>query len=93
VFLEFGCRLIEQRLDGKRGNEIYSIPAVGRVIFTNALLGLIDGEFQSFDDFPEWLLTTSRSGRVASRSPEAQVAVLSEHGEPGKLRPGSGCAR
>ncbi len=58
VLLEFGCRLIEQRLDGNRGTEIYAIPAVGRVIFTNALLGLIHGEFQSVDDFPEWLQTT-----------------------------------
>jgi hypothetical protein len=55
--LFLGCRLIEQRLRRKRGTEIYKFAGVGRVIYSRALLGLIEGEFKNHADFPEWLKT------------------------------------
>ena len=55
LILMVGAHLIQARLEGKRGDEIYKFPGVGRVIYISALTGLIEGEFQSPDDFPEWL--------------------------------------
>lgn len=55
LVLALGCQLIEDRLQGKRDNAIYEFPGVGRIIYTNALCGLIEGEFKCPDDFPEWL--------------------------------------
>ena len=55
VILDVGEKLIEDRFKSKRGSEIYPFPGVGRIIYINALLGLIKGDFQSPDDFPEWL--------------------------------------
>lgn len=53
--LDAGYQLIEDRAQQKRGSEIYEFPGVGRVIYIEALVGLIKGEFKSPDDFPEWL--------------------------------------
>ena len=58
VIVSVGRLLIEKRLDGRLGNGIYKFAGVGRVIYTSALLGLIEGEFQTFADFPDWLQTT-----------------------------------
>lgn len=55
VILAIGHRLIEKHLQEKRGKEIYEFPGVGRVIYVSALIGLIEGDFTSPDDFPEWL--------------------------------------
>lgn len=55
LVLELGRRLIENRLNGRGGEDIYGFPGVGRVIYIHALVGLIDGEFHSPDEFPEWL--------------------------------------
>ncbi|WP_141690413.1 MULTISPECIES: hypothetical protein [unclassified Ensifer] len=55
IVLALGCRLIEERLQGKRGNEIYEFPGVGRIIYTNALTGFIEGDFRTPEDFPDWL--------------------------------------
>ena len=55
MLLELGYRLIEKRLQRKLGNEIYKFPGVGRIVYISALTGLIEGEFQSPQDFPEWL--------------------------------------
>jgi hypothetical protein len=57
LFLKLGERLIDERLNGKRGPEIYAFPGVGRVIYIAALCGLIDGEFRSAAEFPDWLKT------------------------------------
>jgi hypothetical protein len=55
LVVEIGRQLIEKRLNGTRGGEIYEFPGVGRVIYINALFGFIDGEFSVPDEFPEWL--------------------------------------
>lgn len=55
AILAIGRQLIEDRLQQKRGVEIYEFAGVGRVIYIEALLGFIDGEFSCPDDFPEWL--------------------------------------
>ena len=55
MILEIGHQLIEGRAQQKRGNEIYEFIGVGRVIYIEALIGLINGDFDSPDDFPEWL--------------------------------------
>ncbi|TGU56913.1 MULTISPECIES: hypothetical protein [unclassified Mesorhizobium] len=56
--LEVGRRLIESRLSGTCGTEIYKFPGVGRIVYTHALTGLIEGEFNTPDEFPEWLRVT-----------------------------------
>ncbi|MEI8719792.1 hypothetical protein [Mesorhizobium sp. ISC11] len=38
--------------------EIYEFPAVGRVVYISALVGLIEGQFGSPDEFPDWLKVT-----------------------------------
>jgi len=55
--LEAGRQLLEGRLNGSQGPNIYEFPGVGRVIYLNALIGLIDGQFSCLENFPEWLLT------------------------------------
>lgn len=55
LVLALGCKLIEDRQKGKRDNSIYEFPGVGRIIYTNALGGLIEGEFKGPEDFPDWL--------------------------------------
>jgi hypothetical protein len=55
LVLRLGERLIEGRLQGSRGTDIYEFPGVGRVIYMSALVGLIEREFGCPDDFPEWL--------------------------------------
>lgn len=57
AFLEAGTRLLEDFFDGKRGEEVFSFPGVGRVVYINALVGLANGTFSTPDDFPEWLQT------------------------------------
>lgn len=58
LILALGQKLIRDRLQGSRGTEIYEFPGVGRVIYINALGGLIEGQFGCPDEFPEWLQTT-----------------------------------
>ncbi|MEQ1938047.1 hypothetical protein ABMA46_07325 [Mesorhizobium sp. CN5-321] len=58
LVLTLGYKLIEDRLQGNRGTEIYEFPGVGRVIYVNALIGLIEGQFGCPAEFPEWLQTT-----------------------------------
>ena len=53
MFVEAGRRMIVERLEGSRGNEIYEFPGVGRTIYINALCGFMEGEFKSPDEFPE----------------------------------------
>lgn len=55
LMLKIGCRWIEGRQQGDRGTDIYEFPGVGRVIYLNALLGFVEGQFSDFDEFPEWL--------------------------------------
>lgn len=55
--VETGHRLIDGRLVGKLGPEIFQFPGVGRAIYTQALFGYIDGDFNAPSDFPEWLQT------------------------------------
>ncbi|MBY5354344.1 hypothetical protein HFO94_12490 [Rhizobium leguminosarum] len=55
LILDMGDRLIEQRAAGKRGTEVYAFPGVGRRIYIQALVGFIEGDFNHFDGFPEWL--------------------------------------
>lgn len=58
LVLEIGYRLLDERGQGKRGTEIYAFPGVGRAIYCEALFGFIEGNFNSLDDFPEWLTAT-----------------------------------
>lgn len=60
VVVEVGRQLIEERLTGKRGDEIYSFPGVGRVIYTCALFGFVEGAFHTPDQLPEWLRSTQQ---------------------------------
>jgi hypothetical protein len=55
IILDVGYRLIADRAQQKRGSEIYEFAGVGRVIYIEAIVGLIEGGFNSPDDFPEWL--------------------------------------
>lgn len=56
--LVLGQRLLKGRFDGKRGQDIYAFPGVGRVIYLTALIGLMRGEFNAIDAFPDWLKQT-----------------------------------
>lgn len=60
LVVEVGRQLIEKRLQGRRGTEIYDFPGVGRVIYIHALFGFMEGEFSAPDEFPEWLRLTQR---------------------------------
>lgn len=60
LVLEVGRQLIEGWLEGSRGARIFEFPGVGRVIYLNALVGLMEGEFNSPDEFPKWLQLTQR---------------------------------
>ena len=53
--LALGETLVEDRLRGTRGTEIYEFPGSGRVIYLNALLGFMGGEYSKPEDFPDWL--------------------------------------
>lgn len=55
LVLNLGYKLLNERLDEARGVEVYEFPGVGRAIYTEALLGFVDGDLMSFDDFPDWL--------------------------------------
>lgn len=55
LVLALGCKLIGDRLDGKRDSAIYEFPGVGRIIYLHAISGLIDGSFHGPEDFPDWL--------------------------------------
>jgi len=55
LFLEIGRQWIERRLQGIRGTEIYEFPGVGRVIYLNALVGMMQRQFSCPDEFPDWL--------------------------------------
>jgi hypothetical protein len=55
LILKLGEKLVEDRLAGKRGSEVYEFPGVGRVIYIRALIGQIEGEFTSPESFPDWL--------------------------------------
>ncbi len=53
--LDLGYQLIEDHAQQKRGPEIYEFSGVGRAIYIEALSGLIEGHFDSPDDFPDWI--------------------------------------
>lgn len=55
LLLRAGYKLAEDRANGKRGKEVYSFPGVGRAIYIEALMGLIEARYCSIDDFPTWL--------------------------------------
>jgi hypothetical protein len=55
LLLLIGHKLLKERLRGRGGPEIYKFPGVGRVIYIEALTGLIEGKFNNPDEFPEWL--------------------------------------
>lgn len=55
LILDLGYKLIEDRAGQKRGTEIYKFPGVGRAIYIEALIGLIEGNFVGPDDYPDWL--------------------------------------
>ena len=55
MILIAGRQLLEDRLNGRRGPEVYTFPGVGRLIYIAALVGLADGTYRSPDDFPKWL--------------------------------------
>lgn len=55
LVLEVGRRLIDEWFGGDREKQICAFPGVGRVIYISALMGLIEGEFDSPDQFPGWL--------------------------------------
>lgn len=57
LILALGYKLISERLQGSRGTEVYEFPGVGRVVYISALVGVIEGQFRSADEFPEWLET------------------------------------
>ncbi|PDQ21425.1 hypothetical protein CN311_08860 [Mesorhizobium sanjuanii] len=88
LVLKIGNRLIQDRLQGRRGIEIYEFPGVGRAIYINALVGLIEGEFSGLDEFPEWLHAIG-TGSVATCCVKTQVEVFSGYGKPAKLRVGA----
>lgn len=53
--LDLGYRLLEERFQNKRSIGVYEFPGVGRAIYINALVGLIQGDFKSPTEFPDWL--------------------------------------
>jgi hypothetical protein len=55
IVLEVGYQLLDERAQGKRGVEVYEFPGVGRAIYLESLLGFIEGDFASPNDFPQWL--------------------------------------
>lgn len=55
--LVIGRKLLEDRLNGRKGPEIYAFPGVGRLIYIAALIGLSDGSYGSPEEFPGWLIT------------------------------------
>ena len=57
IILAVGYRLLQERAQGKRGVEVYEFPGVGRAIYVEALLGIIEGHYARPDDFPQWLST------------------------------------
>lgn len=58
MILEIGFLLLQARIQGKLDEKVYRFPGVGRIIYSEALLGLIDGKYQTPDDFPDWLKAT-----------------------------------
>lgn len=57
LVVELGRQLLERRLDGRCGSEIYEFPGVGRFIYIHALFGFIEGDFDCPEEFPDWLQT------------------------------------
>lgn len=55
LIVELGRQLLEKRLNGRCGCEIYVFPGVGRVIYIHSLFGFIEGNFICPDGFPDWL--------------------------------------
>lgn len=55
LVLDIGYKLLNARLDGSRGPAIYEFPGVGRAVYIEALMGLVQGEYKSTADFPDWL--------------------------------------
>lgn len=50
-----GYLLLKARFEEQADINIYRFPEVGRAIYIEALLGLMNGDFASPRDFPEWL--------------------------------------
>lgn len=55
IILDLGYKLLNERIEAKRGSEIYKFAGVGRAVYIEALVRLMDGEFGSPDEFPDWL--------------------------------------
>lgn len=55
MVLASGYRLLQERVNGQQGPEVYRFPGVGRAVYISALVGLIDGEYESPAGFPDWL--------------------------------------
>jgi hypothetical protein len=55
--LEMGRQLLDLRIQGRRGPEIYEFPAVGRVIYLHALAAMMT-QVGSPVNFPTWLKQT-----------------------------------
>jgi hypothetical protein len=55
LILIFGYRLWDGRINQSRGTEVYQFPGVGRVIYIEALMGLVEGRYDTPDAFPDWL--------------------------------------
>lgn len=55
LVLDMGYKLVDERLESKRGCEIYAFPGVGRAIFIEALMGLIESRYCMPSVFPDWL--------------------------------------
>lgn len=55
ALLKASYKLLENRLNKKRCEDVYRNPWIGRVIYIEALLGFVDRRFEGPEDFPEWL--------------------------------------
>ena len=55
VVLDVGYKLLNARLEGSRGPEIYKFAGVGRAVYIEALLGLVQGKYRSPREFPDGL--------------------------------------
>jgi hypothetical protein len=55
IVLDIGYKLLNARLESSRGPEIYEFAGVGRAVYIEALMGLVQGKYGSAMDFPDWL--------------------------------------
>jgi hypothetical protein len=55
IVVEVGRQLIDERLQGSRGTEVYEFPGVGRVVYLHALMGLMGRTIRQSLRLPNWL--------------------------------------